>query len=274
MKFIYKISVFTMASFLFIGANIANAEEYKLLQGLPGINPSTAPGAFTDYLQSAFNLGISIAVALAVVMIVWGGAQYLSTDAIFGKELGREKINKALLGLLLALGAVLILKTINPDILNLNLDIKPLNPSTQTPTQSTTCSSCANLSIYNNILVKPGACGVSPCRVNVLVGENLKKLIEKTNGQNINWQITEAWPPTVNHVSPCHYNGTCVDANLTSEATPQNINDFIIMANDSGLNAVYEVKTDTERLNLLNRGVLNVRTVSGINAPHFHIEND
>ncbi len=33
-------------------------------------------------------------------------------------------------------------------------------------------------------------------------------------GENKNWRITEAYPPTVQHLSFCHQNGTCADIAL------------------------------------------------------------
>ncbi len=39
------------------------------------------------------------------------------------------------------------------------------------------------------------------------------KLLKLAN-INSNWRITEAWPPTVRHLSLCHYVGTCVDIGL------------------------------------------------------------
>ena len=38
-----------------------------------------------------FGWGIGIAIALAVFMLVLGGVQYMTTDAVFNKELGKTK---------------------------------------------------------------------------------------------------------------------------------------------------------------------------------------
>ena len=55
-----------------------------------------------------------------------GAIQYMTTDAISGKEEGKERITKALLGLLLAVGAWLILSTINPDLLGTGLILEEI----------------------------------------------------------------------------------------------------------------------------------------------------
>ena len=80
--------------------------------------------AFSDYLKFIFRLLIGLAGLLSVIMIVVGGIQYMSTDAIYDKEEGKERAWQAVLGLILALGAWLILNTINPEVLSLKLSIQ------------------------------------------------------------------------------------------------------------------------------------------------------
>jgi hypothetical protein len=73
------------------------------------------------FLSQAFQFGLAIAAALAVIMIVWGGVEYMLSESLFNKEDGRKKIYNAIIGLLLALVSWLILYIINPDILNFKL---------------------------------------------------------------------------------------------------------------------------------------------------------
>lgn len=80
----------------------------------------------SGYVNIMFKIIIGVVGVLAVVMLVLGGVQYMSTDAISGKESGKETIQHALGGLVLALGAFIILNTINPDILSLNIGIEPV----------------------------------------------------------------------------------------------------------------------------------------------------
>jgi len=80
---------------------------------------------FGNYLNIMIKLIIGIAAVLAMVMIVMGGIQYMTSDLISSKEAGKEQITHAVLGLLLALGAYLILNTINPQLLSACLDKLP-----------------------------------------------------------------------------------------------------------------------------------------------------
>ncbi len=103
--------------------------EYCLLEPLPmgadgefsKINSGTG---LSSYLQTFFKILLGIITVLAVVMIIVGGVQYMTTDAIGGKENGKETVTNALGGLILALGSWLILNTINPDLVSFKLNIK------------------------------------------------------------------------------------------------------------------------------------------------------
>jgi cell wall-associated NlpC family hydrolase len=70
------------------------------------------------YLNLMMNIFIGICAVLAVIMILMGGIEYMSSELISSKEAGKERIRNALLGLLLALGAWTLLNTINPNLLN------------------------------------------------------------------------------------------------------------------------------------------------------------
>ncbi|MCI0619424.1 hypothetical protein L0Y40_00075 [Candidatus Wolfebacteria bacterium] len=93
-----------------------------LLESLPGIGSAgeQAPN-LGSYLDGIFKLALGIATGLAVLMIVIGGVEYMGSESIFKKDAGREKIQDALWGLLLALGAFLLLQTINPALVRFDI---------------------------------------------------------------------------------------------------------------------------------------------------------
>lgn len=109
--------------------------QYVPLTPLPGDNPGE-PITVTQYLPRVFTLLVGLAGVLAVLMIVIGGVQYLSTDAIGGKNEAKERITNAIMGLLLAIGAFIILNTINPNALTFDLGRLGYQapPNVQTPT--------------------------------------------------------------------------------------------------------------------------------------------
>ena len=107
---------------------LAAPGDYTPLEPIPVLGGSTV--SLSSYIPNLVKLIIQIAGALAVVMIVLGGVQYLSTDAIGGKSEGKQRIENAIYGLLLAIGAYVILNTINPGTLQLQLTIDPIKGTT------------------------------------------------------------------------------------------------------------------------------------------------
>ena len=84
-------------------------------------------GGFVAYLNVLYKVGVATAIFLALIMIILGGAQYMSTDSFTGKEEGKSKVTYALLGLLLALTSYMVLYTINPKLVTFSLDIQQVN---------------------------------------------------------------------------------------------------------------------------------------------------
>ena len=100
---------------------------YNLLSPLPGpdgiltayeIGSSNPLGL---YLNMAITIFIGICAILAVIMIVVGGLEYMTSELVSSKESGKSKITQAILGLLLALSAWIILNQINPELLTADL---------------------------------------------------------------------------------------------------------------------------------------------------------
>lgn len=78
--------------------------------------------ALSKYLNTMIKVIIGIAAVLAVIMIVMGGIQYMTSELISSKEEGKKRITNAVFGLFIAIGAYLILFTINPNLLKLEPD--------------------------------------------------------------------------------------------------------------------------------------------------------
>lgn len=121
---------------------------YTPLAPLPGLENTVSlegDNALGKYLNVILNLVIGIAAVLAMVMIVMGGIQYMTSELPHMKEGGKERITNAVFGLILALGSYLLLSTINPDLLKTDLsslkdvtvEVK-LEPETGVPTKTIT----------------------------------------------------------------------------------------------------------------------------------------
>ncbi len=75
------------------------------------------------YIESIIKLVIGIIGVLAVLMIVIGGIEYMSTISLGEKEGAKSRIMNALFGLLLALGSYILLNTINPALTDVSVNI-------------------------------------------------------------------------------------------------------------------------------------------------------
>lgn len=103
-------------------APLPGLEKDKPLDTLPS---DSNPCPFGNYLNIIIKIIIGFAAVLAMVMIVMGGIEYMTSDLVSSKEAGKETITHAILGLLIALGAFLILNTINPQLLSACLNQLP-----------------------------------------------------------------------------------------------------------------------------------------------------
>ena len=70
--------------------------------------------------NALFNIAIVIAAILVVVRLIWAGSRYMTSGLVTSKESAKQDIRDAIIGLLIILGSVTILQTINPQLLNLN----------------------------------------------------------------------------------------------------------------------------------------------------------
>lgn len=74
----------------------------------------------SNLAEALFNIAIVIAAILVVIRLVWAGSRYMMSGLVTGKESAKQDIRDAIIGLLIILGSVTILQTINPQLLNLN----------------------------------------------------------------------------------------------------------------------------------------------------------
>jgi len=82
--------------------------------GSPIVLPPGDPG---QIVHQVFDFALTLAGLLAFVMIVWGGVKYAANPGNpSALDDAKDQIFQALLGLLLLVGSVLVLNTINPQI--------------------------------------------------------------------------------------------------------------------------------------------------------------
>jgi hypothetical protein len=103
---------------------LARAQSTTINVNLPGPNPTSA--GVGGFVANFYSFALLLSGILAFGAIVWGGVLYASGRGNPSKESdGKEWITSALIGILLLAGAYIILFTINPNILNLQLPALP-----------------------------------------------------------------------------------------------------------------------------------------------------
>jgi hypothetical protein len=110
-------------AFLFLAAAAYPALAVNIDTTLPGLTNNG--GAATNpcsYIFSFYTFALMIGGILAFGAIVYGGVKYtMAAGNPSGQSEGKEWVKGALLGLLLLVGAYLILNVVNPDIVKCTL---------------------------------------------------------------------------------------------------------------------------------------------------------
>ncbi len=279
MKSFFKFFAFTFITLMFL-VNVApiyaqttcvpGPDGYCPLTALPGISENAkTPVNINTYIPAVIKLIIGIAGALAVLRIMMGGIQYMTSDAFEKKSDAKETINNALIGLLLAISAYIILYTLNPNLVTFKFDIAGLRVGAPISTDlgSTTPETLGINATSSCVVDKNGTKAPCTC-INCTSGLGIQGLSFKNNSSMnagllqklkvaaslivFGWQVTEAWPTTSPHSANCHSIGSCIDTNLTTNkyvsgkptrAQTDEINAFAKVIRTNDLGVIFEVNT-------------------------------
>ena len=118
---IRAVSIFSIALLILVaGFGVAIAQvDYQPISGLPGLD--TDHVTVTSTVTVIINLVMGVGVLLAVLMVAFGGLEYMGSDVVTSKEKAKERITSAIVGLLLLLGTYLLLYTINPCLVRIDV---------------------------------------------------------------------------------------------------------------------------------------------------------
>ncbi len=282
--FFCSLSLLTVAR---VFAQTPSGYQYTpLVPSAPYVNQATGKVDVGSFVTTAIQTMIAVAGVLSVIFIMIGGIQYMTTDSFGGKGNAKSTIQHAIFGFLLAIGAYVILYTINPNLLSFNLTPAPIpggaidtsglgtNTGGTLPTGNPICtnghcsaydSGCiTNCTAVTNLPMKTGqACSNDPCFLNSDLINKLQSF--NTAMGNTPWQITEAFPPTVDHDSSCHNpgnsnSGQCADISLIYSGSSPSISDvakFLGNIISGGFSSfIYEVCDETRKDDLQNSPLL------------------
>lgn len=101
---------------------LTSAHAAGVTPPLPGGGTTLTGGTSLEMVGSLYAFSISVGAVLAFGAIVYGAVKYaIARGNPADQSDAKDRITQALLGLLLLLGAYLILNTINPQLTTLNL---------------------------------------------------------------------------------------------------------------------------------------------------------
>ena len=239
------IFVFSLSTIYYLLSTPALAQEtpyvtptpYDLLEPLPlGPNNSEVPTVTTaTYLPGLFRLIIGIAGVLAVVRIIWGGIQYMSTDAFSGTNEAKNTIQNAIWGLLLAMAAWLIVYTINPNLVSFNLNIPAQQITTTTiPRDINLPDTGTGLSQQEaEMQLRAALIGIATPVLQGIKQETISEVINLKNSCGCDITVTSATGGTHNPGEYSHGNGWKIDLRLTESLTNYITRNYTKLANRS-----------------------------------------
>lgn len=135
-----KILLLSFTFLFFTAVPHVFAQGFVPLAGIPGLTEGGAADSanLADFFNNLYKYLIGLSAVLAVIEIIWGGIQISTQDSVSKQGEGKERIQQAILGLVLVLSPVLIFSIINPRILNLSLSLPPLDTKVVPPTRRAT----------------------------------------------------------------------------------------------------------------------------------------
>ncbi|MFH1671355.1 MAG: hypothetical protein ABH889_01085 [Candidatus Portnoybacteria bacterium] len=120
---IKKVFVFLLFSAFFLLFALNIWAGYELEVGIPNQQGAQAGSevGLADYIRYIYLSALGAVGVAALGALIIGGFIYMLSDLVTTKEEAKKYIWGAIWGLLLGLAAYLILYTINPDLVSLNI---------------------------------------------------------------------------------------------------------------------------------------------------------
>lgn len=106
--------------------------EFTPLTNLPGLDQAAGSDSLPTFFNNLYRLCIGAAAVIAVLQIMRAGAYFMfNKGSVAHNEKAKGLIMNSVLGLLLVLSPVIVFNIINPDILDLRLDVERIKPQNQ-----------------------------------------------------------------------------------------------------------------------------------------------
>lgn len=115
--------------------NTFAVDTYTLLEPLPCVEGAgncekgklQTEISFADYVGYVYKFSIALAVFLAIVVIIYAGFEYMLSEALPAKLDAKGRIKSAVTGLLLVFSSYLILRVIDPRLVQVYTEVPPVD---------------------------------------------------------------------------------------------------------------------------------------------------
>jgi hypothetical protein len=115
------------------GGTESGASNFVALTNLPGVKDLAAQNNLPAFFNTIYKICIGVAASLAVLQIMLAGVMYMGGDSVTETKQAKEKIQNAVLGLVLVLSPYIVFSIINPKLLDLQIGFSGLAPKGTTP---------------------------------------------------------------------------------------------------------------------------------------------
>jgi hypothetical protein len=122
----YRTIVASGKTFLFLFVALCSTQVFAVTYAPLSVDLPLVKdySSLPDYINAIIGWSVGLASALAVIMLVVGGFNYMTSESVFRTGDAKEKITNAIVGLFIVLGAVMLLGYINPDLIKMSLIFK------------------------------------------------------------------------------------------------------------------------------------------------------
>lgn len=102
---------------------VAVSTDYTPLTTVPGVFKQGEVTNPVKILKNLYGFAIGIGSVIGIVMIMYAGFEYMYKESISGKSDAKQRIMNVFLGLAVILGSYILLRTINPALVEFNVNL-------------------------------------------------------------------------------------------------------------------------------------------------------
>lgn len=117
------LAVFFLSSASVLAQSLTPPQDFVPLTTIDGLFTAGEKTNPVKLLSGIYGFAIGIGAVIAVLMIIFGGFEYMYQESIGSKSAAKERITNAFLGLGVILASFIILRTINADLVDFNLHL-------------------------------------------------------------------------------------------------------------------------------------------------------